>query len=114
MIMIHLIVFYHKMYMYMFRSVESVEDRIQKRVARRTARIDRIRHSDNPEWFRVNFKAERFQMIAANVDNNNAIINLPASSSLCDIFLKFVAPELVSDIWYSYPETNWIYGHWDN
>lgn len=51
-----------------------------------------------------------FQLGPISIDREKGYLNFPSTSKLSDIFMSYLPPSLLKNIWESYDVTHWIYG----
>jgi hypothetical protein len=79
--------------------------------------LDVARKSQNPaplvstisDWKHMDIKAENYQVLESEDVEAAATVNLPSTSSLCDIFLNFVPPAFLMRIWWEEEPEKWTY-----
>lgn len=93
------------------RNVATVEQLNAARVAARNERLARIANSNDCGWQKVNVNEHRFVLPPMTAEESFAAVDKRKATSLVDIFLSFVTPDVLTATWHFFPKEYWCYGY---
>ena len=77
----------------------------------REGHLRRIQESGENLWRRVDFKEEYFNIMQTTPEDTFAIPSFQTNTSMVDIFLNIITPELLESIWTEDDPAKWYYGN---
>lgn len=96
---------------FVFRNVQTVEEATTACVeARNDERLARINTSHDQGWSNVDTNQYRFSLPPMTHELSFAAVDTSRVTSLGDIFLAFVTPEILTASWGIFPKEYWCYG----
>ena len=92
------------------RRVSTIEEINFERVAARNDRLERIAKSGDNAWERVDLKTTRFDLPKLTPKQSFAAVDKDRASTLRDIFMAILTPDVLTATWMSFDPSYWVYG----
>lgn len=94
----------------MVREVATIEQINAQRVAARNERLARMAKSADQGWEKVDLDAHRFSLPKLSENLSFAAVDRSRTTTLLDIFLAILTPDILTATWEAFPPEYWCYG----
>lgn len=88
----------------------TIEQQTAESVAARNERLARLEKSADQGWEKVDVKAFRFALPRLSTEESFAAVDKAKATSILDIFLSILSPEILTTTWNTFPPEYWVYG----